>query len=71
MRAAYLVLGAILVTVTYGHLLLDPLFDTTSHIFPRLVLLLFVMAAPRHCDMLSLDSLIERLRSQTGAPGNQ
>ena len=45
-RGASLALAAILVTVTYGHLLREPLFDTTSHIFPRLVLLVFVLVAP-------------------------
>lgn len=55
LREATVVLGLILVAVTYGHLLLEPLFDTTSHIFPRLVLLTFVLCAPRERDRLSLD----------------
>ena len=59
---AYVTLGAILITVTYGHLLLDPLYDTTGHIFPRLVLLLFVFVAPRANDVLSLDYLVTYLR---------
>ncbi len=59
-HAAYIALAAILVTVAYGHLLLDPLYDTTSHIFPRLVLLVFVWVAPSGWDVLSLDALIER-----------
>ncbi len=58
-RGAYIALGAILVTVTYGHLLLAPLYDTTSHIFPRLVLLVFVWVAPWQHDRLSLDVLIK------------
>ncbi len=57
-RAAYIALAAILVIVTYGHLLQEPLFDTTSHIFPRLVLLIFVWVAPPHLDRLALDPLI-------------
>ena len=66
--ASYIALAGILVVVTYGHLLLDPLFDTTSHIFPRLVLLLFVFVAPRRYDVLSADHLITMLRrrSKTG-----
>ncbi len=63
-RAAYIALGVILVTVTYGHLLLDPLYDTTSHIFPRLVLLVFVCVAPWSRDVLSLDSVIRRIRQK-------
>ena len=62
---AYIVLAAILVTVTYGHLLLDPLFSTTGHIFPRLVLLLFLFVAPRRHDLLALDHLIARLRGSS------
>lgn len=66
---ASLVLGAVLVMVTYGHLLLAPLYDTTGHIFPRLVLLLFIMAAPRRYDMLSLDYLIAHLRGRAADSG--
>jgi len=54
-RWAYIALGAILVTVTYGHLLREALFDTTSHILPRLALLVFVWVAPMRYDVLSLD----------------
>ncbi len=60
-RASYIALGAILVTVTYGHLLLDPLYDTTGHIFPRLVLLVFVWVAPWEKDVLSVDAMVLRL----------
>ena len=62
-RGACIALGAILVTVTYGHLLLDPLYDTTSHSFPRLALLVFVRVAPRQLDVLSLNALILGLRA--------
>ena len=54
-RAAGIALGVILIVVAYGHLLKDPLFDTTHHIFPRLVLLTFVLVAPAERDLLSLD----------------
>jgi putative oxidoreductase len=59
-REALLALGAVLVVVTYGHLLLEPLFSTTGHIFPRLVLLLFLFVAPRGDDRLSLDAWLAR-----------
>ena len=68
-NAAYITLAAILVTVTYGHLLTAPLYDTTSHIFPRLVLLVFLFVAPRQFDVLSLDHLIARWRGK-GSDGN-
>lgn len=61
-REAAVVLGLILVAVTYGHLLLEPLFDTTGHIFPRLLLLTFVLCAPRDRDRLSVDGLLARKR---------
>ena len=64
-RPAYIALGAILVTVTYGHLLREPLFDTTAHIFPRLALLVFVWVAPAGCDLLSIDSLVDRWRRRS------
>ncbi len=62
-HAAYIALGAILVTVTYGHLLNAPLYDTTGHIFPRLVLLVFVWVAAWDKDILSLDVQIDRWRA--------
>ncbi len=62
-HAAYIALGAILVMVTYGHLLNAPLYDTTSHIFPRLVLLVFVWVAAWDKDILSLDVQIDRWRA--------
>ena len=61
-RYAYIALGAILVMVTYGHLLENALFDTTSHIFPRLILLTFLFIAPPRHDVLSTDYLIRKLR---------
>lgn len=59
-RAAAVALAFVLIVVTYGHLLAQPLFDTTSHIFPRTVLVLVVLIAPREEDRLSLDALLGR-----------
>ncbi len=59
-RNSGLALGAVLIVVTYGHLLLQPLFDTTSHIFPRTVLLVFVLMVPAGVDRLSVDHLLTR-----------
>jgi putative oxidoreductase len=59
-REALVALGAVLVVVSYGHLLLEPLFSTTGHIFPRLVLLVFLLVAPRGEDRLSLDAWLAR-----------
>lgn len=57
-REAAVALAGVLIVVTYGHLLAEPLFDTTSHIFPRTVLILVVLVAPREEDRLSLDALL-------------
>ncbi|MFP3939731.1 MAG: DoxX family membrane protein [Thermoanaerobaculia bacterium] len=59
-RAAAVALAFVLIVVTYGHLLAQPLFDTTSHIFPRTVLVLVVLVAPPEEDRLSLDALLGR-----------
>ena len=66
-REAYIGLGAVLVVVTYGHLLLEPLFSTTGHVFPRLVLLVFVSVAPPQYDVLSIDGWVDRRRRSRSA----
>lgn len=55
-RAALLGLGAVLILVTFGHLLAEPLYDLTSHVIPRTALLLFVLVMPSAEDRLSLDA---------------
>lgn len=57
---ALLALGAVLVIVTYGHLLKDSLFEFHRHVIPRLALLLFLLVMPRAQDVLSLDHLLRR-----------
>jgi uncharacterized membrane protein YphA (DoxX/SURF4 family) len=64
-RAALLALGAVLVLVTFGHLLLEPLYEFHTHVIPRLLLLLFVLVMPRSEDVFSLD---ERLARRAQAP---
>jgi uncharacterized membrane protein YphA (DoxX/SURF4 family) len=59
-RPALLSLGAILILVTYGHLLKDFLYEFHTHVIPRLILLVFVLAMPRGDDVLSLDHLLRR-----------
>ena len=60
LREGQIALGAILIVVTYGHLLREALFDTTHHIFPRLVLLVITLTVPRERDLLSLDAWLSR-----------
>jgi uncharacterized membrane protein YphA (DoxX/SURF4 family) len=62
-RAALLALGGVLVLVTFGHLLLEPLYEFHTHVIPRLALLLFVLVMPRSEDVYSLDAWLARRRS--------
>lgn len=57
-REALIALGAVLVIVTFGHLLREPLFNFSGHVIPRLALLLFLLWCPREQDLYSLDGLI-------------
>jgi len=41
-RESLIALGFVLVTVTYGHLLKEPLYSFTGHVIPRFALLAFV-----------------------------
>lgn len=63
-RVALLGLGAVLVTVTFGHLLRQPLYAFHEHVIPRLALLLFVLAMPPEADRLSLDAVIRSRRER-------
>jgi uncharacterized membrane protein YphA (DoxX/SURF4 family) len=61
-REASLGLGGVLLLVTFGHLVAEPLYAFHEHVIPRLFLLLFVMLWPREADRFSLDALLERRR---------
>lgn len=67
-RPALLSLGAVLVTVTFGHLLKEPLYPFHEHVIPRLALLLFILVLPAKDDRFSIDHLI-RLRSRAADGG--
>ncbi len=58
-REALIALGFVLVIVTYGHALVEPLFSTQGHIFPRGIFLLAALALPAEGDRLSIDSWIQ------------
>lgn len=62
-RECLSVLGVLLILVTYGHLLAEPLHDMTTHILPRAALILVLLILPRSHDRLSLDALISRPKS--------
>jgi uncharacterized membrane protein YphA (DoxX/SURF4 family) len=59
-RDALIALGFVLVIVTVGHLLHDPLYSFSGHVIPRLALLLFVLWYPREDDRFSLDHVLFR-----------
>jgi uncharacterized membrane protein YphA (DoxX/SURF4 family) len=67
-REALIALGVVLVIVTFGHLLRDPLFNFSGHVIPRLALLLFLLWCPRELDRFSLDSLLARPKTQPTSP---
>jgi uncharacterized membrane protein YphA (DoxX/SURF4 family) len=58
-RYALIGLGVVLVIVTFGHLLDQPLYALHEHVIPRLALLLFVMLIPQENDRFSLDHLLK------------
>ena len=61
-RDAFLALGSVLVLVTFGHLLLEPLYEFHTHVIPRTALLLFLLVMPREDDSFAVDRWILRRR---------
>ncbi len=61
-REALLALGAVLVTVTFGHLLKEPLYSFSGHVIPRLALVLFLLVMPRDADRFSIDGFLQARR---------
>jgi len=57
-RPALLSIGAVLVLVTFGHLLAEPLYQFHTHVIPRAALLLFILVMPAEEDNLSLDHVL-------------
>lgn len=56
-RRVLIALGGLLLLVTYGHLLAEPFFDVTVHVFPRAILVLFLLLIPREVDRWSVEGL--------------
>ena len=63
-REALIALGFVLVIVTFGHLLKEPLYEFHTHVIPRMALLLFILLLPREDDRLSIDYLLGRRRKR-------
>ncbi|MEO6393179.1 MAG: hypothetical protein ABIP75_15120, partial [Pyrinomonadaceae bacterium] len=64
-RVALVALGFVLATVTFGHLLKEPLYEFHTHVIPRLALVLFILLLPRGDDQFSVDRLLTRRDPQT------
>ena len=62
---AYLALGAVLVVVTFGHLLHEPLYAFHEHVIPRLGLLLLLLLMPPQADRFSIDELLQHAHDKT------
>ena len=54
-REALVALGFVLLIVTFGHLLKDPLYEFHTHVIPRLALVVFLLLWPREDDRFSID----------------
>ena len=61
-RPALLALGAVLIIVTFGHLVDQPLYEFHTHVIPRTALLLFVLSMPRSRDRWGVDAWWESRR---------
>lgn len=57
-REALIALGGVLVLVTFGHLLLEPLYEFHTHVIPRAALLIFVLVMPPGEDRFSIDHVL-------------
>ena len=51
-------LGGVLVLVTFGHLLKEPLYEFHTHVIPRPGLLVVVLLLPREQDAISVDCFL-------------
>lgn len=63
-REALLALGAVLVVVTFGHLLAQPLYSFNQHVMPRAALVFLLLWLPRSEDRFALANWLERRRRQ-------
>lgn len=59
-REALIALGFVLLIVTFGHLLKEPLYEFHTHVIPRLGLLVFLLWCPREDDRFSMDAWLAR-----------
>jgi uncharacterized membrane protein YphA (DoxX/SURF4 family) len=67
-REAAAGLTLVLMLVSYGSLLREPLANLSGNIFPRFILLAIVLFTPRVFDRFSLDAWLAARRGVTRAP---
>lgn len=53
-------LGGVLVTVTFGHLVAEPIYALNAHVVPRLALVVFLLVVPSEWDRHSIDEWLRR-----------
>ena len=58
--AGLVMLGGVLVVVTFGHLVAEPIFALNAHVIPRLILLVFLLVTPPEWDRFSVDEWLRR-----------
>jgi len=63
-RPALLALGAVLIVVTFGHLLAVPLYELHTHVIPRTALLLYLLTMGSSDDVISLDHWLACVRAR-------
>jgi uncharacterized membrane protein YphA (DoxX/SURF4 family) len=63
-RPALVSLGAVLVLVTFGHLLKEPLFAFHTHVIPRLALVTVLLLLPAEEDALSVEGFLRSRASR-------
>ena len=66
-RPSLIILGGILVFVTFGHLVTAPMFVANSFILTRTALLLVVLMLPSDADTLAMDRVLRRTASTRDA----
>lgn len=57
-RDALVTIGFILILVTYGHALVEPLYSIQGHILPRGLLMIIALVLPESEDRLTLDHFL-------------
>lgn len=60
-----ILLGGVLVVVTFGHLVAEPIYALNAHVIPRLALVVFLLVTPPGWDRFSLDAWLAARTSRT------